>query len=159
MGKLSELKASFDQVVEEHRELQRMIQELRGHLERPQPQLTGGTSHVWASVLAQQLVRLHDKLFLHFRKEEQAGILDELAKEFPRASRAVERLRDEHGEVLVEVREILGAAMSCAAEKPPPGPSVSGRTMSLLDRLDRHERKETDLIERLYCEELGGEHS
>ena len=158
MGKLGELKASFDQVVEEHRELQRMIQELRGYLERPQAQLTDATSHVWASVLAQQLVQLHDRLFVNFREEEQAGILDELAREFPRASRAVDRLRDEHGEVLVEVREILGAAMTCAEDKPPPGPSVTGRAMGLLDRLDRHERKETDLIERLYCEDLGGEH-
>ena len=158
MGKVSELKASFDRVVEEHCELRRMIEELRCYLEKPQPQTAVGVSHMWNSVLAERLVKLHDKLFLHFREEEQAGILDELAREFPRASHAVELLRDEHGVVLGEVREILGAAMSCAEERPPAGFSVSGRTMSLLERLDRHERKETDLIERLFCEELGGEH-
>jgi len=157
MEKTTGLKSTFDQVIEEHRELRRMIEDLRRYLEKPHTQVADGTAHVWASVLAEQLVKLHDKLFLHFREEEQAGVLDDLAREFPRAGNAVERLRGEHVEVLGEVREILGAALTCSEERPLPGLSVSGRAMSLLERLERHERKETELIERLYCEELGGE--
>ncbi len=111
--------------------------------------------HGWAASLARQLETLHDKLFLHFREEEQVGVLEELAEQFPRATSAIERLEDEHGQILGEMRATVIACNALAEGKPPAGPDLRDRAVSLLDQLAHHERVETDLMERLHCEDLG----
>ncbi|UCC28985.1 MAG: hemerythrin domain-containing protein [Phycisphaerales bacterium] len=146
---------SFDKVVEEHRELRDMIEKFRGFLGERQPDIGDEQLHGWAASLARQLETLHDKLFLHFQEEEQVGVLEELAEQFPRAISAIKRLEDEHGQILGEVRNTVTASKILAEGKPPSGPDLRDRAVSLLDQLAQHERVETDLMERLHCEDLG----
>jgi hypothetical protein len=149
-------KTSFDKVLEEHRELRRLIQELRRFLEGPQPEITEEDSHSWAADLMDRLVKLHRKLFPHFREEDRSGVLEELAERFPRALRTVQTLQAEHAQLLGELRGIVTAAMIYAEDKLPPENDLRGRTLRLIDQLTRHEEAETDLIQRLYYEDLGG---
>lgn len=146
---------SFEKVVEEHRELRDMIEGFRGFLDEGQPDVGDRQLQGWAASLAQRLETLHDKLFFHFQEEQQVGVLDELARQFPRAISAIERLEDEHGQILGEVRATVTACNTLAEGKPASGPDLKDRAIAILDQLDHHESVETDLMERLHCQDLG----
>jgi len=149
---MDELRASFEKVASEHRELRETIQVIRASAQTPKPDIAG---YSWAESLGQQLFKLHGKLSFHFREEKEGGVLAELVGRFPRAHRTIMALEDEHGELLGEVREIVAATMSLVENKPAQEPDLAGRTVTLLDKLAQHEERETELMERLYCEDLG----
>ena len=152
---MDDLKASVDKVTSEHRELREMIQAIRDSLQSPEPLVAERQVRTWAESLAQRLLTLHDRLFLHFREEKEAGVLDELVGRFPRAQRTISALEEEHDELLGEMRKLVAVAFSHAENKPTEGPDLASRTVTLLDKLTSHEERETELIERLYCEDLG----
>ncbi len=153
---MDNVQAPFEKVVEEHRELQQMTQELSCFLNRPQPEFTDEDSHIWAGELAERLVRLHRKVFLHVREEEQTGgILDELVERYPRATKKVQDLQDEHDQLLAEMRAIVASTMIRAENKLPTEPDLCGRTKRLLKQIAQHRKTENDLIMRVYWEDLG----
>jgi hypothetical protein len=153
---MDDQKTSLEKVVEEHRELRTLLRELSCFMEKHPPESTVDDSHIWAGDLAERLVRLHRKLFLHFREEARAGVLEELAERFPRATRTIQTLQDEHDQLLGEIRAIVAATMIRVEDKLSSELDLRGRTLKLIKRLTRHEEAETDLIQRLYWEDLGG---
>jgi hypothetical protein len=146
----------FDKVAEEHHELNQMTQELKCFLGMPHLEVTDEDSHIWAGELAERLVRLHRKVFLHSRGEEQpGGILDELVERFPRATKTVQKLQDEHDQLLAEMRAIVAATMIFAENGLPTEFDLCGRTTRLLHNIGQHRETENDLILRVYWEDLG----
>ena len=145
-----------ERVVQEHRELRRMIRELQRFLDQPQPDINDEESHIWAGDLAERLVKLHRKLFPHFREEDRTGALEELAERFPWVAKTAQDLQDEHDQLLGEVRAIVAATMISAEDKVPAERDLHGRTLRLLDRLTHHEEAETDLIQKVHYEDMGG---
>ncbi|MAG57046.1 MAG: hypothetical protein CMJ83_12195 [Planctomycetes bacterium] len=142
-------------MLEEHRELQKLVTDLRTFLKRPRPKLGDGGAHTWATSLAADLVTLHDRVFRHFREEERSGVLDDLCALHPRAARAVMLLKDEHEEILTGFRTILRSVMTYSESKTPEIPHLRRRTWSILEQLLCHECKETDLFQRFIYEDLG----
>ncbi|MFQ5599697.1 MAG: CBS domain-containing protein [Candidatus Krumholzibacteriia bacterium] len=143
-----DIEFSFDAILEEHRELLRMIDELKHFLKSRRPELGEEAARTWASNLSELLVKMHDKLCAHFREEEETKALEELEKRHPQAAGEIQLLRGEHEEILYDVRAILGAAMVYAGGKPPESPHLRRWTLAVLDRILRHERQESDLISK-----------
>jgi iron-sulfur cluster repair protein YtfE (RIC family) len=152
---MPEVQSSFEKVIAEHRELRQMVQGMCEFLQQERPEVGTEGAHQWAATLSERLVKLHDKLFLHFREEDESGMFQELAEKFPRASTALENLDREHKEMLSELREIVSSTMSYSEEDSSAGPGLRQRTCGLLDKLIHHEEQETNLIEKLYYDDIG----
>ena len=150
-----ETSLSFEKIVEQHRELRELIEELRDFLKVPRPGLGETGSHTWASALADRLGRFHDKVFRHFREEERAGFLDELQRENPGATHLLEALKKDHDRILADTRAILTATLTYGEGKKLENPQLRRWTSAVLDQLAQHESEETDLLQRTYCEDLG----
>ncbi len=156
-GTMSETGAetSAEKVIREHHEIKDLLGEMRTFLEDSRPQLGARGHHTWAASLSKQLVQLHDKMHLHFRYEESSGLLDELKLQHPNASSRIEVLENEHEDILREIRRLTAASLKYAENKPPKDVRLRKRLTSVLDRLDGHERAETELIQRLVYREVG----
>ena len=152
---MSALKTRFEKVLSEHEELRRNIADLREFLQEPRPEIGQVGFHRWSTALAETFVGLHAKVFRHFREEEEGGLLEELVEQHPRAAHVVEVLVSEHGQILENMRDILADTMAYSGRKQPEKPYLRRRTLSVLDLLSDHERKETDLIQQLLYEDLG----
>ncbi len=145
----------IEQVLEEHRELTAMVQDLRDFLEQPRPPAGAQGSHSWAAELSGSLCRLHDKLFRHFRYEEEEGMVEEISVRRPRLTQDVEELMDEHPQMLTEIRGVMADVLCYSEGKEPENPQLRQRLLKVLDDLRDHERKENHLIQRLEYSELG----
>ncbi|MHC4816219.1 MAG: hemerythrin domain-containing protein [Planctomycetota bacterium] len=142
-------------VLEEHRQLNAMVADLRSFLEAPRPEVGQKGAHVWSTELTQRLVRLHDSLYRHFREEEEGGMMEELTAAHPRATGSVEALMSEHSKILGELRRCTAGAMQYSEGTEPTDAALRSRLGQILDCLHHHEMAETDLIQRLEYEELG----
>jgi hypothetical protein len=148
-------KRSYESIVDEHRELERQSAELSAFLQQARPEPGSDEAHDWAEELGRRLVALHDKLSTHFRAEETAGLFQDLAATFPQSTGKVKELEAQHRAVLRELRSVLPEALRFAGARPDAGPGLRRRTQALLDLLAEHEAAETELIQRLYLEDLG----
>lgn len=144
-----------EQVLDEHRELRATIVFLREFLQEPRPDIGRSGSHSWAAELAKQLASLHDELFRHFRHEEEGGMVEEISLEHPRASARIETIVDQHPAMLRELRHLTNMALTYSEGRSPSDPALRQRVKALLDGLDKHEREETDLIQRLALRDSG----
>ena len=142
-------------ILDEHRELEEKILELRSTLRKPRPELGTAGSHVWASEVSRKLVDLHDQLCRHFRYEEESGMMEDLMKRHPRASGQVDELRAEHSEMLAESRELVALLMAYSEDSKSAGVGLRRRLGALLDLLGQHERHENSLIMDLAYSDLG----
>ena len=143
------------QVMEEHRELNALVSNLRDFLDRPRPKIGDQGSHRWAAELSGHLVKLHDRLFRHFRYEEQGGMVEDLLERHPRASDRIESVMGEHPEMLDCCRTLLTDCLAYSEGTRPEDPALRRRLLALLDQLHEHERQETDLIQRLEYRDTG----
>lgn len=150
-----ETRTSFDTVVEQHEELRELIADLREFLQGPRPESGKKGSHTWAFSLSEKLTRFHDKIFRHFREEEETGFLEELRRDNPSATHQLDALQADHATILADVRALLGATLAYGEGKPTSRPRLRRWTTSILDQLSEHERQETELLQRTYCEDLG----
>ncbi len=94
-------------------------------------------------------------MFRHFRKEDQEGLLEDLALRHPTESERIEGLQREHQEILDEIRELMKATLEYSEGKSPEDPRLRQRVHHTLDRLARHERAETELMTRVEYDDLG----
>lgn len=155
MLELKTKKRPYEAILDEHRELRQQSAELAGFLEQERPEAGSDEAHAWAEDLGRRLVALHDKLSIHFREEETGGLFQDLAATFPQTAGPVKELEGQHRLLLRELRAILPEALRFAEARPDAGPGLRRRTQALLQRLSEHEAAETDLIQRLYLEDLG----
>jgi hemerythrin-like domain-containing protein len=145
----------IERVLEEHRQLNEMVADLRSFLEAPRPQIGQTGAHTWSSDLTQRLVRLHDALFRHFREEEDGGMMEDLTERHPRATGPVESLLEEHTQILEALRRCTAGAMEYSEGREPADAALRRRLVRVLDCLHQHEMAETDLIQRMEYEMLG----
>jgi hemerythrin len=155
MSDLESATSGFELVLREHREFKAMSEELRDFLDRPRPGPGQPGHHRWAAELARRLAELHDKLVLHFHREERDGLFETLTRISPGATRRVELLSAEHRAMLGEVRAVMSSALQYSEGAKPENPHLRRRLVELLDRLKEHEEDETDLMQRLEYRDLG----
>lgn len=107
----------------------------------------------WAMRVRTELRVLHEVWTQHIVETEAPGaFLDELVDEAPRLANQVDRLRDEHGEIL---GDILAAEDELARESVDPE-EVRTRLTTLLCNLARHRQRGADLVYEAYDVEIGG---
>ena len=145
----------IETVLEEHRQLNAMVAELRQFLETPRPAVGEKGAHTWSTRLTSRLVTLHEALYRHFREEEKGGMMEELTEAHPRATGAVESLVHDHEQILRDLRHCTNGAMRYADGVELRNPALRSRIAAILDCLHRHELEETDLIQRLEYEMIG----
>ena len=151
---MTKIQTSFEKTLEEHRELRRMAEGLREYLEAPRPGVGTEEAHGWASGLSAKLVTFHDRVYRHFH-EEESGLFDDMIAADPRSARAAKTLRAEHEEILASLRTLLDSTLVYGEQRAPDDPKLRRLTRELLERFDRHEIEENDLIQRLTLEDLG----
>lgn len=139
---------SFESILDEHRMLLELVQQLQDYLEAPRPRPTTRAAMEWATGLSQRLLELHDNLVAHFRAEEDSGALDELRRRHPQAVDDIAMLQGQHDEVLHDLRGVLDTCMVYAEGKPVENPHLRRQILDILHKLRRHERQESDLIAR-----------
>jgi hypothetical protein len=152
---MQQVGTNVDKIVVEHQELRKLTAALRTFLDVPRPEIGTPGAHTWANELAEQLLKLHDTVFRHFRYEESSGVLDDILRETPQAAAAVEVLRRDHDRMLSDLRALLGAAMVYSEAKTPEDPRLRRWTLSILSHLEEHEREETHLLQKAFCLDLG----
>jgi hypothetical protein len=152
---MQQVGTSLDKLVGEHQELRSLIASLKTFLDAPRPEIGAPGAHTWATDLAEQLLRLHDKVFRHFRYEESSGVLEDIVRETPQAAAAVDVLRRDHDRMLADLRALLGAAMVYSEAKNPEDPRLRRWALSILSHLEQHESEETYLMQKAFCLDLG----
>ena len=151
----TETRAWMERVLKEHRDLKRMLARLRDYLEVPRPPLGETGFHTWASGLSEHLVKLHNELFRHFRFEEQGGMINDLERQHPRATRAVHYVLDEHPRMLRNARILVADTLKYSEGREIEDQGLRHRVTRLLDLLAEHERAENDLILSLELDDIG----
>jgi hypothetical protein len=132
-----------------HRVLREQVRRLRAHLLRSPPD---NQRLAWLAVLCLELVDLTDVLASHFEAEETDDALAEALERRPDLVRRVRRLAEQHRGML---RALDGVRMTLGEL---PLQHVAARILSLLERLEEHEREETELLQVLYLEDEGQGH-
>lgn len=145
----------IETVLEEHRQLNAMVADLREFLEKPRPAPREKGAQTWSAELARRQVQLHDALVRHFREEEEGGMMEELTEAHPRATGAVEELVHDHEKILRELRRCTARTMEYSTGTAPEKAALRRRLAAILDCLHEHEVAETDLIQRLEYEMIG----
>ena len=148
-------KAWADDMMEEHRQLRSTLAAAREFLVRPRPEPGEEGFHRWATAMSQHLVELYDRMFRHFRDEEDSGMLDDLAHRFPRSATRVRRLQGEHAVLLGELRLLINDVMEYSAGIPPSDPRLRQKLEGVLDSIDAHEHAETELMQRMFYNDVG----
>lgn len=148
-------RTTLKDALQEHKELREIVSQIEAFLQLPRPTIGQKGYHTWASDLAGRLVGLHDKLFRHFRSEEEGGLLEELSRLHPRASGKIEKLGGEHSEILEGLRKVMSAALRYSEGKEPEDPRLRQRVRRILEQASRHEKVETDMIQELIYSDLG----
>jgi hypothetical protein len=143
------------QVLEEHRHLREIIADLKSFLAAPRPKVGENGAHTWSSELSRRLVKLHDEFFRHFRFEEEGGMVEELSVAHPRFADRLDEVVSEHEQMLKGIRRIMVDALSYSEGEKPEDPQLRRRVLAVLDEHDKHERKETDLIQRAEYRDTG----
>jgi len=148
-------KSRLGRIEEEHDRLRDKIALVRSVLLKTGPSGDKTENADWASELAEVLTSFHDEIFRHFRDEEQSGFLAEMERVFPQAKHRVDGLRHEHDRILAEIRDVLAATIVYAAGRTPEHPAIRRWTLSILDRITKHEHDEGELLQKLLYTDLG----
>ena len=142
-------------MLEEHAELRETLAATRTFLENPRPDPGETGFHRWATAMSKQLVELYDGLFRHFREEESCGVFEDLARRYPRAAARVEQYQKEHEGLLADLRELMTEVMEYSAGHAPDDPRLRRKLDDVLNRVEDHERGETDLMQRMLYNDIG----
>lgn len=146
---------SYEKVLQEHAELREQVADLTAFLKKPRPPVGDEETHTWASTLAARIVKLHDKVYVHFHEEEASGLMVDLRHAYPHAEKNIRALMDEHREILAGFRALLDAAMRYCENTPPEDARLRRRVQRLIDKLARHEARETALVQALINQDIG----
>ena len=89
--------------------------------------------------------------------EEYEGYLDMVVQLSPFSGRAVDALRHEHDQVRNAAHRIVSRLERSSSTDHTTFGTVCDDLLVLLERLDEHGRKETDLLQEAFDREGGGE--
>ena len=104
--------------------------------------------------IVRQLSVLRDGLESHFRNEETAGFLEQIAEHAPRLAGRTARLCAEHLEILSETNNLLEQVMQGDGSE---GwwCFIEAAFHDFRKRLMEHEREENELLQRAYSDDIG----
>ncbi len=100
--------------------------------------------------LVAKLRALRETVQAHFAFEEEGGYMSDVLRKAPRFLPEVERLEAQHTEILRDLDRLTRTDL----EKTEPEAFLD-EVHSLIERLGRHEREETDVVQRSVIEDTG----
>jgi hemerythrin-like domain-containing protein len=145
----------FESIHREHKELRKIISEIQEFLRLPRPAVGDEGYQEWSAGMSKRVVRLHGRISRHFHREDEEQMLEKLARRHPRASSVTDRLQEEHGEILAELRQLAMASLKYEDGKSPQDPQLRKRLVAVLDHLTKHEQEETGLMVSMEYDDLG----
>jgi hypothetical protein len=89
--------------------------------------------------------------------EEDDGYMAVVVAQCPELTDEVEALRKEHGDFRKSLGRILGRLRRVAPDDRTTFTKISDDLVALLEKLDNHSRKETDLLQQALLTDEGGE--
>lgn len=139
-----------EEVLDEHRECMKLVTALESCLERrPDP------AGEWLGEVRECLSRLRGSLAEHFREETEGWLYREMPLRRPRFAPALERLEQEHPEILRALDEVAGRAAKLSDPERHHLRELSGHLHLLTARLRRHEAEENEILIAAALEETG----
>ena len=136
-----------DWIMEEHREVRGMLLALEELVVDP------ASAMGWRSRMVELLEELRNLMDEHFSKEEGSDLFVEFPRRFPRFKAALECLKCEHPSLLRDARRLLDSSNECKDVDLPPRLNKLAR--SLIRDMRRHERAESELVQKAYGEDIG----
>lgn len=147
-------------ILQEHRELHALLRSAREALQPPPKPATAATkpvaspSHHGCKRIATALKSLRDHLAVHFAQEEEGGFVEECLARLPRLATEAKQVLAEHPSLLSEADRLI--------KQTDQGDIPAARWTSLCDDVDRfttrlldHERRENNVVQQGYNEDLG----
>jgi hypothetical protein len=108
----------------------------------------------WQERVAGGLSSLCSHLKAHFAFEESGGFMTEVVKALPNLASKVMHLKDDHKAILDQSEELCRIAKEEALTWETL-PNFTVQIFSLVRRLERHEQKETALVQSAFADDLG----
>ena len=108
-----------------------------------------------SSLFVGQSFQRHLKRLLSLEEEE--GYMDAVLSSHPELHEEVEKLRHEHDDFRRDLSRLLGRLRRVSPTDHEGFANVSADMEALLDRLETHSTKETDLIQQALLQDEGGE--
>lgn len=140
----------LQQALSEHRELERLVGEVRCRLAAPVDQ---ASELDYKDALA-QIAKLRERLESHFEQEEAGGCFDEAVSRLPRIAPQAASLQKQHGQFVRTVNEILRVE--------PDGQDWRNHWKRLqteferfAKKLEAHENAENEILGRAFNVEVG----
>lgn len=143
------IKSIAEQLQQEHQMIGAAAKELKDLLERPVGPQEGQSA--WLNSVRDSLLSLGSHLKTHFAFEEFGGFMEEVIGVSPNSSPQVERLKQDHQTILAESERLCRMASGGSQQTS----QLRKRTLHLLERLNRHEHTENDLVQRVLMNDLG----
>ena len=138
----------------EHRDLAALAHRL-------QMAVTEATSKGWPEPAAKDIVdhlqQLENCLANHFAREEEGGFLEEATAGAPRFGHEVERLLEEHKELLADVRMLVAMGRkhcASATQTATAWDSFGTKLTATIKQLLNHETRENSLLQHAFNVEL-----
>ena len=102
------------------------------------------------------LENLRERLEAHFHDEEQAGVLDEIARRAPQLAEMVQRLAAEHETFRNQLKGLEALLATEERLTPALWNQLETEFRAFQDRLMHHESVENDLLQQTFSQDLGG---
>jgi hypothetical protein len=150
-GTLAVNAAFLREIKEDNRRLHELWDEAAGLLRADAPHPPA------AREVAETLAELRDQLALHFALEEAYGYYEDAIDVAPRLSELAEELRSQHGELFLELCDIVERAEQWLYHETVRdlAPALAGRFGRFLRDLKKHESRETALIMEALNDDVG----
>jgi hypothetical protein len=104
--------------------------------------------------LRARLRKTFDHITQHFRFEEQNGYMDAVRKREPRLERVIQQLGEEHRQLTQSLEALLDEARAAAHLV---GPGLGEKVREWVERVQRHEAGETEVIQDAFNLDIGAE--
>ena len=141
----SQLKKEHDYIDE----ITRKIEKLVAAIKPQRPALE------WSSSLLENLSSLREHLEKHFEFEETGGFMEEVMKALPNISPEVDSLRRDHQILFFEINDLYRRAERLILDSGPTSREIGEDIKHFLRLLRVHERKENDLVLRVFLDDVG----
>ncbi len=128
----------------QHRHLRDLLAELGTLTRNPE-----GFEAAKASLVA-KLRALREMVQAHFAFEEEGGYMSEVLRKAPRFLPEVERLEAQHTQILRDLDRLTRTDLDETDSD-----TFLAEVHGLIERLGRHEREETDVVQRSVIEDTG----
>ena len=137
--------SAYEEMLREHAKMRNLMDELK--------QLLFDRS-VAISEIASRLVLLQAMVEVHFRTEEDSSCFPDLISHAPRVSDKVAVLIAEHGEMTVDISELVARTSSCQGTEED-WDMVNSGFAEFEEKLMQHETVENELLQEVFTEDIG----